>query len=188
MAARSPAQLRVGQEGGGDDHAVAEVVDAVAQQHAPATAAGLLGVEVVGGGAGRRLRGGGCGGTARPSPAGRRTAARRAASQEQLVRCGLALEGLGQHVQQRVPSSTPADRLTRCLTRRPSSRWVSAAAISTDSTPPARVASTMDSSVMVCAPGGMAGPQLPDRRPGQATPCLNQARQRFQPSSACSLR
>ena len=41
------AQAHVGQEGGRDDHAVAEVVDAVADQHAPAPLPGLQRVEVV---------------------------------------------------------------------------------------------------------------------------------------------
>ena len=41
------ADPRVGEEGGGDDDAVAEVVDAVAEDHAPAAAAGLLAIEAV---------------------------------------------------------------------------------------------------------------------------------------------
>jgi hypothetical protein len=44
---RDEAQAGFGQEGCGDQHAVAEVVDAVAHQHAPATAPGLLLVEVM---------------------------------------------------------------------------------------------------------------------------------------------
>jgi hypothetical protein len=41
------AEPRVGEERGGDDDAVAEVVDAVAEDDAPAAAAGLLAIEAV---------------------------------------------------------------------------------------------------------------------------------------------
>ncbi len=44
---RHRAQPGVGDEGRGDDHAVAEVVHAVAHQHRVTAAAGLLGVEGV---------------------------------------------------------------------------------------------------------------------------------------------
>ena len=44
---RDEAQAGFGQEGRGDEHAVAEVVDAVAHQHAPAAAPGLLLVEAM---------------------------------------------------------------------------------------------------------------------------------------------
>ncbi len=44
---RDDAQLHIRQEGGGDDDAVAEVVDAVAQQDAQAPLAGLVGIKLV---------------------------------------------------------------------------------------------------------------------------------------------
>ena len=137
------AQAGVGEEGGGDDDAVAEVVDAVAEDHAPAAAARPAAGRSRGGGGARRPRGGGCGGRARPSRAGRRTAVRAAASANRL--CGLALlsKASGSTSSSAVPSSTPAERLTRWWTTRVSTPTVRLAATPTDSSPPSNVAATM---------------------------------------------
>ena len=118
---RHDAQVRVGQEGGGDDHAVAEVVDAVADQHAPAAAAGLLGVEAVVvvvvrvvafvvvavavqlGLLEQEEEQQAAAAASRTAPARRRSLSKASGST-----CSSA-----------VPSSTPTDRLTRLLTMRP---------------------------------------------------------------------
>ena len=149
-------EARVGEEGGGDDDAVAEVVDAVAEDHAPAAAAGLLRGRSRDGDGARRLRGDGCGDRARPSRAGRRTAGRRAGSRTAPAAAPCAENASGRMSSSAVASSTPADRLTRWWTTFDSTASVSAAATITESRPPSPVARTIQASVTRAARGQVA--------------------------------
>jgi hypothetical protein len=62
---------------------------------------------------------------------------------EQRARMTRASKASGSTFSKAVASSTPVDRLTRCLTSLPSTAKVIDAAMATDSTPPTRVAVTM---------------------------------------------
>ena len=157
----------------------------------PAAAAGLLRCRSGGDGGGRRPRGGA---PWRYSSAfSSRKKNSRPPSSVANRRCAPASlsNASGSTCSSAVPSSTPADRLTRWLHQATVAPPRSAlAATTTDSTPPASVARRSIAERASCeqtktAPeGAVAG--RGDRL--QATPlALNQARQRFQPSSAASL-
>ena len=118
-------------------------VDAVAHQHGQAAAPGLLGIEVV----------------VMVVPVTlvvvdvavqlhllQQPEEQQAAEQRRKQRLRVRQRGpkaSGSTFSSEVPSRMPADRLTRLLTRRDSTPTVKLAATSTESKPPAKVASTM---------------------------------------------